>query len=159
MKNGEQYSYMVLHMDEHYAFDVRKVVEISEQVDIISAPNAAPYIAGAGRIRERLVPLVDLRKRLGKQPGLGGDPQLIIVVSYQGRELGLITDTTIDIVQLDPSAIEPLPPATKNKPGGFVQGLYINGDEIYLMLDIDKLIAMSELSGLVEAAARSLDSN
>lgn len=109
------------------------------------------------RLRGRLLPLVDLAAELGAEPWLGrtGDqPVNIVVLSADGRELGLVVERIADSVEI---VVKPLGRYLQSIP--LFAGATIMGDgEVALILDAVHLAQRAGLAGEGQAhAADALD--
>ena len=51
--------------NEEFAVDILKVQEINKMMNITKIPNAPVFIEGVINLRGKIIPIVDLRKRLG----------------------------------------------------------------------------------------------
>ena len=75
--------------DEEFGVDILKVQEINRMMDITRIPNAPPFIEGVINLRGKIIPIVDLRKRLGFLNGTSFTEKTtrIIVVELDGLVL------------------------------------------------------------------------
>src|SRR5512139_2783466 len=72
--------------DEEYAIDVLEVKEIIRIQPITSVPRSPAWIRGIATLRGVIVPIFDLRRRLGlAEIEQGADAR--IVVAHRGEEL------------------------------------------------------------------------
>jgi purine-binding chemotaxis protein CheW len=94
--------------DEEYVIDLRRIREILQPSPVTSVPRAPEGIEGVMNVRGDVIPVVDVRKRLGVTPRPGGRPK-VLVVNIAGRVLGLIVDAVVEVVRTPRSAIGPAP--------------------------------------------------
>src|SRR5512133_2679963 len=94
--------------DEEYVIDLRRVREILNPTEITAVPRAPEGIEGVMNVRGNVIPVVDVRKRLGVAPAAGRRPK-VLVVHIAGRVLGLMVDTVVEVVRTTRSAIGPPP--------------------------------------------------
>ena len=129
--------------DEQYALDILEVKEIVRLHAITSVPRSPPWLKGIVTLRGVIVPIFDLRSRLGLAEIEYG-PETRIVVVYRGEEFaGLIVDGITQVMRLPVEAIEP-PPQTI----GPVEAEYLRGVARFR----DQLVILLNLSRVVEAA-------
>jgi purine-binding chemotaxis protein CheW len=95
--------------DEEYVIDLRRIREIVQPLPIVPVPRAPEFVDGVVNLRGEVLPVVDVRKRLGLTPRPGGRPK-VLVVDVAGRILGLVVDGVTEVVRLPRSDIGP-PPA------------------------------------------------
>jgi len=95
--------------DEEYLIDIHRIREILQLVPITPVPAAPPFVEGVADLRGEVIPVVDVRKRLGLEPrgGVGGK---LLVVNVGGQMLGLLVDAVVEVVRTTRSRIGP-PPA------------------------------------------------
>jgi purine-binding chemotaxis protein CheW len=95
--------------EEEYAIDLRRMREILQPLPITPVPRAPEFVEGVVNLRGEVIPVVDVRKRLG----LGvrtGERHKVLVVNVAGRVLGLVVDAVSGVMRLSRSAIGPPPP-------------------------------------------------
>jgi len=94
--------------DEEYVIDLRRIREIVQPLPIVPVPRAPEFVDGVVNLRGEVLPVVDVRKRLGLTPRAGGRPK-VLVVDVAGRILGLVVDGVTEVVRLPRSDIGPAP--------------------------------------------------
>jgi purine-binding chemotaxis protein CheW len=129
--------------DEQYALDILEVKEIVRPHAITPVPRSPPWIKGIVTLRGVIIPIFDLRSRLGLAEIEYG-PETRIVVVYRGEEFaGLIVDRITQVMRLPVESIEP-PPQTI----GLVEAEYLRGVARFR----DQLVILLNLPRVVEAA-------
>ncbi|MEM7604836.1 MAG: chemotaxis protein CheW, partial [Myxococcota bacterium] len=92
--------------DMFYAFPIRNVTEIIGMQTITTVPDVPPFIKGVINLRGKVIPLMDVRLRLGL-PGVEyNDRTCIIVVEVTDRSVGVIVDAVSDVLTIDTAQIE-----------------------------------------------------
>jgi purine-binding chemotaxis protein CheW len=129
--------------DEQYALDILEVKEIVRLHTITPVPRSPAWLKGIVTLRGIIVPIFDLRSRLGLAQIEHG-PDTRIVVVYRGEEFaGLIVDSITQVMRLPLESIEP-PPQTI----GAVEAEYLRG----VVRFRDQLVILLNLARVVEAA-------
>jgi len=124
---------------EEYALLVEQVREVIKLWDIASVPNTPDYVLGVISLRGKVLPVIDLCKRLGLPPGARDGRARIIVVSLDDEETGLIVDRVTGVVKLLPEDIRPAPDTISQGVGEeFLRGIARKDDKLYILLDIEK---------------------
>jgi purine-binding chemotaxis protein CheW len=95
--------------DEEYALDLRRIREIVQPLPVVPVPRAPECLEGVMDLRGEVLPVVDVRRRLGLPPREGGRPK-VLVVNVAGRLLGLVVDAVAEVLRIPRSAIGPPPP-------------------------------------------------
>jgi purine-binding chemotaxis protein CheW len=103
--------------DEEYVLDIRRIREIIHPLPVTAVPRAPVWMEGVIDLRGEVMPLLDVRKRLGLPPRSGGRRAKVLVVNVAGRVLGLLVDAVSEVVRIPRSAIGP-PPALMPSSGG-----------------------------------------
>jgi purine-binding chemotaxis protein CheW len=126
---------------EEVAFDILSVQEIHRMVDITPVPKAPPFVEGVINLRGRIVPVLNLRRRLGVAGGERTAQSRIVVVNLHGRTVGLVVDTVSEVLRI-PHALIEAPPALGEAPGAeFVKGVSRLQDRLLILLDLHRLLA------------------
>ena len=99
--------------DEEYVVDLRRVREILQPLPITALPRGPAFLDGVTDVRGEVIPVLDVRRRLGLPPRAGRGK--VLVVNVAGRVLALVVDAVVEVMRLPRSAIGPPPPAA---PGG-----------------------------------------
>lgn len=126
--------------EEEYGIPILQVQEIIRPVAITVVPKAPPFIEGVINLRGQVVPVVNLRRRLGL-PDLEGlsEEARIIVVEVQGRTAGLLVDGVSEVFRLGVNQIEP-PPTLEQGHREYIQGVGRMGDRLIVLLDLKWLM-------------------
>ncbi len=126
----------------NYGLPLENVSEVVRMVAITKVPKAPAWLPGVINVRGRVVPLVDLRSRLGLP---AQSPELntpIIVVQVKERVVGLIADRVEEVISLPPEAITPPDELTiKARP---IKAIARQGSQLVLILDLPRLTAGTE---------------
>jgi purine-binding chemotaxis protein CheW len=93
--------------DEEYLIDLRRVREIVPPVPVTSVPRAPGFVEGVAHLRGAVVPVVDVRKRLGVRPREPGRLARFLVVEVAGQTLALLVDAVIEVVRVPRSELRP----------------------------------------------------
>lgn len=135
--------------DEAYAVDVLKVREIRVWESATPLPNTAPFIKGVINLRGTLVPVIDLRERLGLAPRPYGPRTVVIVLAVKegGRErtMGLVVDGVSNVCSLTPAEISPAPDFCGAVHADFITGLATLAGGMLILLDSDRLLNLEEI--------------
>lgn len=122
-----------------YAIDTSYVTEIITNHTITTLPMVPGYIAGIINLRGAIVPIVDIRSRMGKMPADISNGSCIIVLSINMVNMGIIIDQVSQVVDIDQTQISPMP---VNNRQDLVNGMItIEGDQTFLFLDCDLLVS------------------
>lgn len=129
---------------EEYGVPVLRVREIIRMLEVTPVPNAAAHCRGVVNLRGKVVPVVDLRIRLGYAPQ-PPDARTCIVVTDAALAsgavmVGLIVDAVIDVLMVTPDDMSPTPAIAGLEQMGCVRGLTRARGRMTLLLDVDRVI-------------------
>lgn len=138
----EEFSqFVTCHVDgEEFAVDILSVQEIIRMVEITKVPKAPSFVEGVINLRGRIIPVLDLRRRLGV-PGTERTAQSrIVVVMVRGRAVGLVVDSVSEVLRIPKSAMEPAPALGATVGAEFIQGVGRLEDRLLTLLDLKRLL-------------------
>ncbi len=126
---------------EEYAVLVADVKEVLKNRELTPVPNASDLILGVTALRGPILPVLDLRRRLGLPARERDDTSRILVVSLNDEETGVVVDRVTGVVRIPPSAIRPAPETVEHG-AEFLKGIARKDDRLYILLDIEKTLAL-----------------
>ncbi|MDD2217465.1 MAG: chemotaxis protein CheW [Eubacteriales bacterium] len=130
---------------EIYGIEIKHVTEIIGIQAITKVPEVPAYVKGIINLRGKIIPVIDVRLKFGKEPMEYDDRTCIIVIEIAEVSVGLIVDNVDEVLTIEDSDIA-VPPASKtgfeNK---YIKGIGKAGDKIQLLLDCEKLLKNEEL--------------
>ena len=126
--------------DEQYALDILEIKEIVRLHAITPVPRSPPWLKGIVTLRGVIVPIFDLRSRLGLAQIEYG-PETRIVVVYRGEEFaGLIVDRITQVMRLPLEAIEPPPQTIGPVEAEFLRGVVRFRDHLVILLNLPRVV-------------------
>ena len=133
--------------DQAYATEVFLIKEILKIPRIYSLPKVPAFVKGVIDLRGSILPLIDLKERLGL-----GSVNLkkgrVIVMIPGNRPIGLLVDAVIEVFRTVPKEIKP-PPEMFHQPHlQFIRGMVRVGEQLYLILNPKELLTPQEFSTL-----------
>ena len=117
--------------------DAEQVVEIMNTYSATYLPMMPDYIQGIFNMRGQIIPIMDIRLRLGKPPAEEG---ILIVIDYNNNQLGIRVDSVDLMLDIPVESIVPIPSQSAQK---LVSGMCSlpDGSGTMLVLDCEQLIA------------------
>ena len=135
---------------EDYGIAIANVTEIIGIQSITEIPEMADYIKGVINLRGKVIPVMDVRLRF-KLPAREYDERTcIVVVEIDGTSVGLVVDTVNEVADIPEEQVEPAP-KSKRKGGSYIQGMGKIGQEVKILLDINRILYEDELETISEA--------
>lgn len=86
--------------DEDYAFRVADVEEIIKPYGITKVPGADSFVAGITSLRGRVIPVVDLRRRLLSEKVNGLQNDKVLILKGPLGAIGALIDRGIDVIRV-----------------------------------------------------------
>jgi purine-binding chemotaxis protein CheW len=126
---------------EEYGVDVKQVQEIRRTTEITSVPRAPEFIRGVINLRGRILPVLDLKRKLGLGEVEAGRATRIVVVRVKERLLGLLVDGASQVLKVEVSRIEPPPEEVVEKGGDYIRGVAKLEDRLIILVDLERLLA------------------
>ncbi len=140
---------------EEYGIDILKVQEIRSYEQPTRIANAPSFIKGVVNLRGVIVPIVDLRIKLGCESAEYNSFTVVIVLNVKGRVVGAVVDSVSDVLELSRDGIKPAPEMASAVDTSFITGIGAvkSGDEqrMLILMDIEALMSSQEM-GLIDAA-------
>jgi len=126
---------------EEYGVDVRQVQEIRRMSEITGVPRAPDFVRGVINLRGRILPVLDLKRKLGLGEVAAGPATRIVVVRVKERLLGLLVDGASQVLKVEVSRIEPPPEEVVEKGGDYIRGVAKLDDRLIILVDLERLLA------------------
>ncbi|MBP7460565.1 MAG: chemotaxis protein CheW [Candidatus Delongbacteria bacterium] len=125
---------------EEFAIDITMVHEIFKLVDITLVPKAPYYVEGVINLRGRVIPIINIRKRLGLPVRSYDKDTKIVVVEINKKILGFIVDAVSEVIEISSTTIEPPPSIMGEVDSEFISGVGKLNDRLLVLLDLEKVL-------------------
>ncbi len=127
-----------------YGIDVGRVREIRGWQPTTELPNAPEHILGVINLRGVIVPVLDLRARLGFGVDGCNAASVVIVVEIGEDLVGFVSDAVSDILDVKPGELRPAPDHAEGA-AALLKNLAIKSDEIIGLLDLEAVVGKQDL--------------
>lgn len=129
--------------DESFGVEILRVQEIRGWSRVTQIPEAPPHVLGVLNLRGSIVPIVDLRMRLGLARVQHTPLTVIVVLSVESgsarRDFGIVVDGVSDVTDLAPQHLKPTPDLG-NVNTDYIRALATVGERMVMLLDVDRLL-------------------
>jgi purine-binding chemotaxis protein CheW len=143
--------YLTFHLaGEDYGIEIRFVIEIIGIQKITDVPDMPDFIRGVINLRGKVIPVMDVRARFRMQAREYDDRTCIIVVNIDGTEVGLVVDEVSEVADIPAKNVEPPPRTGKSTGSRYIQGMGKIGDDVKILLDVQKLLFDEEMNRLMK---------
>ena len=146
MKRENAHQFVVFALEDgEFGFPVREVREIVRPGQFTRVPLTPPYILGLTNLRGYILPVVDLRRRLGLPPREVDDRSRLLVLGSEVGNVGFLVDEVREVRFFEEENLEP-PPETGDTLEGFVKEVAKaeGGERMVLILETEKLVGRRE---------------
>ena len=108
---------------EIYGLPIHEIEEISKVFATTHVPRTADFLIGIGNVRGRIMPVVDLARRLRLRSVERGRSARVLIVQHNDEPYGLVVDAVIDVTRIPPDKIEEKPGGITGARAEFIRGL------------------------------------
>ncbi len=130
--------------DEEYGVDILLVQEIIRMMEITKVPNSPDFVDGVVNLRGRIIPVIDLRAKLGMPRKEHDKNTRIIVVEVAGKTVGFIVDAVTEVLRIPASITEPPPDIVAGVNAEFIKAVGKLDDRLLILIDIEKILSTQE---------------
>ena len=128
---------------EEYGFSILNVQEIKGLTDITRVPFASDFIKGVINLRGSVLPVIDLKKRLGLQETEYTENTRIVIVKVDEVSVGMIVDAVTEVITLDGAHVD-TSKAVDNESSRFITGIGKLDDRLIIMLDLGAIVGLQD---------------
>jgi purine-binding chemotaxis protein CheW len=134
---------------EELALPIKSVQEIIKLPEITKVPNTPSYVDGIGNLRGGILPIVNLRRRLGIESKERDDATRVVVINIGGVTTGFVVDSVSEVMHIEKGILEPPPATSSGIEGQYLRGIakIDDGKRLVLVLAEDQILPeLAELS-------------
>jgi len=141
---------------EEFGVDILRVQEIRGWSRPMPLPRTPSYIRGVINIRGDIVPIADLRERLGLASLTPGPTTVIVVVRVEhasrNRTMGFVVDAMSDVTTVDHASVKPPPELAETTTTSMASGIALVEQRMITILDVDRVFPTPNLHDVDQAA-------
>ncbi|NGZ05175.1 MAG: chemotaxis protein CheW [Magnetococcales bacterium] len=142
---------------EVFAVDIAKIREVLEYTQVTKVPRTPAFMCGVINLRGSVVPVVNMRQKFNMTQGEKSVNTCIIILEIAPEEdggvvvMGALADSVREVMELEPNQIEPPPKIGMRLRTEFLKGMGKQDGRFIMILDIDKVFSVEELSAVQSA--------
>ncbi len=141
---------------EEYGIDILRVQEIRSYEAPTRIANVPEFIKGVVNLRGVIVPIVDLRLKLGCPSAEYNTFTVVVVLNVRGRVVGAVVDSVSDVLELQKDQVKPAPSLHSSVESSFITGIGTvksgqgdsQSERMLILMDIEALMSSADM-GLV----------
>ena len=136
--------------EELFGVEVSRTREILSLTPVTKVPQTPDYLLGVTNLRGQVVPVVDMRLKLGMPAGADTEDTCIIVVEVQIDDepivVGALADAVREVLEIRSDQIEPPPRLGTRLKTEFITGMGKIDEQFMILLNIDRIFNSEELA-------------
>jgi len=133
--------------EEAYGVSVSEVKEVIRTMEILEVPRVPGFVRGVISLRGTILPVFDIKRRMGFSDTPFTSRSRIIVISLNGISYGLLADAVFGVIPVDPDRVES-PPSGLKVPPDFLNGvIHYTGvsvplERMLILLNLERVVAL-----------------
>ncbi len=135
--------------DISYAFPLRTVLRVMHAIEIKRLPQAPEIISGIINLQGRIIPVADIRKRLGLAEREVDPDDRLIIADTGKREVAILVDFVSGIRDIEPRQLSAATGTLSF--AEYLSGVAKVDDGLVLIYDLDRFLSLDEEQELEKA--------
>ena len=131
-------------LKEEYGVNILNVQEIKVLTDITRVPFAPDYIKGVINLRGSVLPVIDLKRRIGLEDAPYTDATRIIIMKIGEFSIGMIVDAVTEVLTISGRDINPAKDVSDSTSNRFVSSIGNIDARLLIMLTLDEIVDLPE---------------
>lgn len=133
--------YVIFKLDnEYYGLNIKNVQAIERFQSYTRVPNSPKYIKGVINLRGEVVPIMDLRTKLKLKTKEIDNNTRIIVAKHDEIVIGLIVDTSSEVLEIDNDHIDRPPSNGGDESQNYFEGIGKVNNRLIIIINLEKLL-------------------
>jgi len=165
LASGSQFLTFML-AGEEYGIEILRIQEIRGWSKPTPMPSSPSFVRGVINLRGSIVPIIDLRERLGIPSIDYGPSTVVIVLSIRRRsysavdgvdddslhDIGLVVDAVSEVYSIEQDQIREAPELADSE-HHFVSGLAALDEKLVILIDADRLVTREMMTSVARIEA------
>ena len=129
---------------EEYGIKVGQVREVIRVTEITRVPQSPAHVRGVTNLRGRILPVVEIRTRLGLEAGVVTQRSRIIVVEVHDRVLGILVDAVLQVAKVPLDTVTPPPEEVVTPQTDYINGVAHWSGRLIILLELEKVLLLQD---------------
>jgi purine-binding chemotaxis protein CheW len=143
--NGEGIQVVAFKLlNEEYGISILNVQEIRNLTDITRVPFAADYIKGVINLRGSVLPVIDLKKRLGLADAPYTDNTRIVTVNVGELHVGMLVDAVTEVLTIHSKPVDPKKAINGKEITRYLSGIGNVDGRLIIMLNLEEIVGQEK---------------
>ena len=148
MTTGDEMQFVVFRVGpQEFGVNIFQVERILRWQRPATLPETPDFLEGVVPYGDGVVPVVDLRKRLGLASPIGEETRLM-VLELERQLVAVIVDQVLEVVRLDTGTITPPPPMVRGLAAAYISGLISRPNRTIVLLNAARILNSEERMAL-----------
>ncbi len=137
---------------ELYGVGIEAVHEIVKVPDITEVPDAPAFLEGVINLRGKIVPVVDLRKRMKLDSRERTKSSRVLITENESRLVGLLVDAVSEVLKIQPESVDAPPEMISSIGVQYITGVAKVEGRLIILLDLKKVLSVEDMRTIGSAA-------
>jgi purine-binding chemotaxis protein CheW len=130
--------------EDVFAADIASVERVLRYTPPSSVPDVPPWVEGVLEHRGTVIPVVDMRRRIGlANAGVTPETRVIVLVTADGL-VGGIVDAVHEVAIVPAGSVAPPPALFRGLASQFLRGIAKVRDQLVVVLDVDRVLSSAD---------------
>ncbi|NLW40319.1 MAG: chemotaxis protein CheW [Tissierellia bacterium] len=138
--------YVIFNLNsEEFGIDIMNVKEIIPYQESVNVPNTPEFVEGIINYRGKVIPIINLKKRLNLSGSEITKDTRIIVITFDDKDVGFVVDEASQTMVIEDEQIDPTPDIISEVDRRFITGVGKIGEErLLILLDLHNILTDEE---------------
>lgn len=123
-----------------YVVPAADVLHMETYTGATAVPGTSDHVAGLMQIRQRVIPIIDLRRRFGLPDVAPCLDTRVIVVQHKERTVGMVVDSAREVMHIAADKFAPPPEAVAQQAKGYIKSVAQAGTRLMLLINFPSVI-------------------
>ncbi|MFZ5824991.1 MAG: chemotaxis protein CheW [Bacillota bacterium] len=138
---GADKQYVVFRLEgQLYGAEITVVREVSYLTPITRLPNTPPYVEGVIDLRGEVMPVIDIRKRLGLPSREADSETRVMILSVRDMTSALVVDGVEQVLTLSDEQITAPDQRVTVAGQDYVVGVARSGEQLVIIMDLARML-------------------
>lgn len=130
---------------ELYGVNIAAMQEIVRVPEMTEVPDAPAFLEGVINLRGRIVPVIDLRKRLNLPVAARTKASRVLITEGEGKAVGLLVDAASEVLKIPIEAIDEPPEMISAIGVEYIIGVAKMDERLIIILDLKKILSLEDI--------------
>lgn len=149
LKEGTKDLYLIFSLqDKDYGINIFYLVEIIGFLPITTLTDVPLYVKGVINLRGKIIPVIDVRARLGMEEITYHERTCIVIINIHNRTVGLIVDTVKEVLKIPFDKLKGTPVTHGKSKDALIESVAEVSGSVKLMLKVENLLEEIEFRSI-----------